>query len=118
MQWNHLTSLEDVQKLRERSATTHCLIFKHSVRCPVSSIVRSRLEAAWSYTPDQITPYFIDLIRYRSVSNAISDIFQVYHESPQMLLIHQDNCILDASHLDIDLTEISEVAGFKPQTSS
>jgi bacillithiol system protein YtxJ len=33
----------------------------------------------------------------------------VYHESPQILLITNGECVLDASHLDISVEEIREV---------
>ena len=54
-------------------------------------------------------PYYLDLISYRNVSNEIAERFQVYHESPQILLIKDGDCYHDASHLDISVEEIKEV---------
>lgn len=106
--WIPLCSVEDVEKIRERSQTTPCLIFKHSTRCNISSIAQYRLDADWSFSDEMVQPYFIDLLKYRSVSNTIADVFQVHHESPQVLLIVQGECVYDASHLDVRVEEIEE----------
>ncbi|HEY1005772.1 MAG TPA: monothiol bacilliredoxin BrxC family protein [Sphingobacteriaceae bacterium] len=37
--------------------------------------------------------------------------FQVHHESPQLLLIQNGECILDQSHGDISVDEVNEVLG-------
>jgi bacillithiol system protein YtxJ len=51
----------------------------------------------------------LDVINFRSLSDQISDIFEVYHESPQVLLIKNGNCIYDESHYAINLDEIVQV---------
>ena len=55
---------------------------------------------------DKVTPYFLDLIIFRSVSALIAETFQVHHESPQLLLIKDGECILDQSHGDISIAEV------------
>ena len=108
MQWNHLTSVHDVDALIESSFTKPCLIFKHSTRCPVSAIARYRLEGDWTFAPDEIEAYFLDLIRFRDVSNYIAERLEVHHESPQVLVVADGECTYDASHLDITLSELRE----------
>ena len=46
--------------------------------------------------------YFLDLISYRNVSNAIADEFGVLHQSPQILVVKDGKCIYDDSHMGID----------------
>lgn len=53
--------------------------------------------------------YYLDLIAHRDVSNAIAEIFKVYHESPQLLLIKNGECIYDASHGEINFDELREI---------
>ena len=53
--------------------------------------------------------YFLDLIKYREISNQVAQDFQVHHESPQMLLIKDGECILDQSHGGISVDEALEV---------
>lgn len=59
--------------------------------------------------PADMPLYFLDLIKYRDISNQIAEDFQVYHESPQMLLIKDGECILDQSHGSISVDEALSV---------
>jgi bacillithiol system protein YtxJ len=40
---------------------------------------------------DKVTPYFLDLIAHREISNGIASRFGVMHQSPQLLLIKEGN---------------------------
>jgi bacillithiol system protein YtxJ len=61
--------------------------------------------------PETVKPYFLDLIAHRDISKGIAEIFQVEHESPQLLVIKNGDCILDQSHSDISIEEALEVIG-------
>lgn len=108
MNWEQLTEEEQLQSILDQSKETPVVIFKHSTRCSISSMAKSRLERASA--PDNIRFYYLDLIRYRAVSNKIAEMFQVWHESPQVLLIRNGQCVYDESHNGIDMTEITEQA--------
>jgi bacillithiol system protein YtxJ len=45
--------------------------------------------------------YFLDLIAYRAISDKIAEDFDVWHESPQVLVIRNGKCIYEESHLSI-----------------
>jgi bacillithiol system protein YtxJ len=109
MNWNHLGSPQEIDALAERSQQVPCLIFKHSTRCSISSLVQYRLEEQWDIPADHLELYFLDLIRFRETSNYIVERFSEPHESPQVLLIYRGECILESSHLDIDVAEIKEM---------
>ena len=51
---------------------------------------------------------FLDLITYRSISNQLADDFNVEHQSPQILLIKNGNCVYHASHNAIDADVIKD----------
>lgn len=72
-------------------------------------MAKYRLEEDWDFSASEIEPYYLDLIAHRDISNEISERFSVHHESPQILLIKDGECVLDASHLDITVEEIREV---------
>jgi bacillithiol system protein YtxJ len=109
MNWIPLTAPEQLQSIVERSQRVPCLIFKHSTRCSISAMAKYRLEDDWNFAPDELEAYYLDLLAYRPISALIAETFQVHHESPQALLIAQGECIHDASHLDITVTELREV---------
>ncbi len=108
MTWIELNHADQLDALREKSAQRAQVIFKHSTRCAVSSMALSRLER--TPPPDNADFYFLDLIRHRQLSNKIAEDFSVYHESPQVLLIRNGECIYDESHSGINMDEIAELA--------
>jgi bacillithiol system protein YtxJ len=107
--WIPLESEPQLASLVEGSSEQLALIFKHSTRCNISSMAKSRLEKAWDFSTEEIKPYYLDLIENRQLSNTIAEKFDVFHESPQVLLIKNGECIYDASHLDISVAELKEV---------
>ena len=106
--WIALTSPDQLELIKERSHTRPQLIYKHSTRCGTSSLAKNRLEK--KPAPPSIDFYFLDLLTYRALSDKISFDFKVPHESPQVLLIKNGECVYDESHLGISMEEILEKA--------
>ena len=46
--------------------------------------------------------YLLDLLNYRPLSDQISSIFGVQHESPQLLIIKDEKCVAHASHYAVN----------------
>jgi len=108
MNWKNLTDEQQLTEIREKSTERPQVIFKHSTRCSISSVAKSRLDR--SPDPEGMDFYYLDLIRYRSISNKIAELFEVHHESPQILLIKNGECIYDESHLSISIDEVKQQA--------
>jgi len=106
MEWNKLTDLNQISDIKSNPG--YSLIFKHSTRCSVSMMAKKRFELDWDIIPEGTNLYFLDLISHRAVSAQIAETFQVHHESPQILLIKDGSCVLDASHSDISADEVAE----------
>ena len=104
MNWISLQDEQQLTEIKEKSKSRPQLIYKHSVRCGVSSVVKSRLEKA--KLPTDIDYYYLDIIHFRSVSNKIAEEFKVYHESPQVLMIKNGECVYEESHMGIRADEI------------
>jgi bacillithiol system protein YtxJ len=109
MSWITLETETQLNEIREKSTDRAQIIFKHSTRCSTSQLVKSRLERA--ELPAAVDFYYLDLIRYRPVSNKIAETFQVHHESPQILVIRNGECIYDESHLGITMDDVLEQSG-------
>jgi bacillithiol system protein YtxJ len=107
MNWINLITPEQVNKIKLKSAQKAQVIFKHSTRCNISSMVLNRLER--SDVPDDAADfYYLDLIAYRNISNKIAEDFNVYHQSPQILVIRNGECVYDESHNSIMMDDILE----------
>lgn len=108
MNWLPLTEESQIEKIQQLSHQQPVVIFKHSIRCSISSMAKSRLER--SSAPENVAFYYLDLINHRALSNKIAEVFQVHHESPQILLIKNGECVYEESHNGIDMIEIVEQA--------
>lgn len=106
--WIPLTTQAQLDTIRKQSYQEPQLIFKHSTRCSISSVALNRMDP--KKIPQPIACYYLDLLRYRELSDQIAESFQVYHESPQILLIRNGECIYEESHLGIDPAELARQA--------
>lgn len=111
MNWNQLIENSTLVKIKEESADKPVLIFKHSTRCSISSMALNRLERSWQDADmENITPYYLDLISYRDISNQIAAEFDVPHQSPQVIVIKDGKAIYDNSHMGINYEDLKEIA--------
>ncbi len=109
MNWNKLSTINQLEEIVKESNQKPILIFKHSTRCSISSTSLNRLERNWNQDElGPIKPYYLDLISFRDISMAIAQKFKVEHESPQVLIIENGKSIFDRSHLEIDYNSIKK----------
>jgi bacillithiol system protein YtxJ len=108
MNWIDLTSESQLSDIIILSQTQPVVIFKHSTRCSISVAAKGRLERNWSFSEGEITPFYLDLLNYREISNKIAADFQVYHESPQLLLIRNGECTYVEAHSGITVLDLAE----------
>jgi len=108
MTWIPLQDAAQLEKIVENSFEKPQVIFKHSTRCSISSMAKSRLDK--KVAPEKMDFFYLDLIQFRKLSNKISADFQVTHQSPQVLVIDHGKCIYHESHSGITMDEIEEYA--------
>lgn len=107
MNWNKLTEASQIQEIKALSEAKPVLIFKHSTRCSISSMSLDRLLRKWrDVDSDKVTPYFLDLIASRDLSDLVAKEFRIPHESPQVLLIKNGAVIYDNSHYGISYADL------------
>jgi len=104
--WIPLEKIENLTQIVEQSKKRPQAIFKHSTRCSISSMAKGRLER--SGKSDNFDLYYLDLIKYRDISNAIAERLDVSHESPQIILIKDGKCVYNESHNGIAMDDIEE----------
>lgn len=105
--WNELTDLGQLNEIIAISNEKPVAIFKHSTRCSVSRMALKQFENEFN-SSDKVTPYFLDLIEYRAISNEIANRFGVTHQSPQLILIKEGKAVYNVSHSDIDAEELGK----------
>lgn len=109
MNWNNLEQIDQLVDIDVESHTMPVVLFKHSTRCSISSAALDRVERGWNdQEMEGIRPYYLDLIAHRSISDAIAIHYQVEHQSPQVLVIKDGECVYHESHMGISYREIRE----------
>jgi bacillithiol system protein YtxJ len=108
MNWIPLQEEKQLNEIVSDSKTIPQVIFKHSTRCSISSMAKNRLDR--QEAPAGVKFYLLDLIRYRNLSNQIASEFGIQHQSPQVLVINNGQCIYNESHSGIVFDEIEEAA--------
>ncbi|HIA36293.1 MAG TPA: bacillithiol system redox-active protein YtxJ [Flavobacteriales bacterium] len=109
--WKRLTALAQLDELIELSASKAVGIFKHSSRCFTSFSVKKFLEDRWSIPEEVVELYFLDLIEYRDISDAIAQKFSVTHQSPQLIVVREGKVIYDDSHHKISVEQLENELG-------
>lgn len=105
--WINITTQEELDRAIEQSNQKPVALFKHSTRCSISSMAKSRLERSWNLS-EQIDIYYLDLIAYRPISNRIAEVLDVQHESPQVILLKDGKAVYYTSHNDISVAGLAE----------
>ncbi|MFM1791884.1 MAG: hypothetical protein RLZZ252_238 [Bacteroidota bacterium] len=99
--WLNLTEPEQLKQIVSDSNHRTQVLFKHSTRCSISTMALNRLKSLSDDFYLKADFYYLDLIAYRNISNAIAEDFHVFHESPQVIVIKNGEAIFDASHMEI-----------------
>lgn len=104
--WKQLNSIEQISELIATSYEKPVLIFKHSIRCGTSVMIKHQLETNWSFSTEELEVYYLDLINYRSISSKVAETFGVVHQSPQIIIIKDGEATFNTSHLMINTNAI------------
>lgn len=100
--WIQLNTIEELNTIKAKSATKPQIIFKHSTRCGISNMVLNQFTSKYDLETNQADLYFLDLLKYRNVSNEIAIQFNIDHQSPQLLIIKNGIVVKHGSHSAIN----------------
>ena len=103
--WIELKDLTQLQEIVTLSEQNPVVIFKHSTRCIISRTVLKNFEKEFDLE-SKVKPYFLDLLEFRPISNEIASLFNVTHQSPQLILVKDGKAIYNASHDNIEVKDL------------
>lgn len=107
--WKNISSVEQLTELLHNVGEKPILLFKHSTRCGVSSMVLKSFENQWDTGTELCDIYFVDLLNHRDVSNEIAVLTGIMHQSPQAIVIKGKEIVYDATHSAIDARKIQSL---------
>lgn len=103
--WRPLKDVGQLNEIIQESTEKAVAIFKHSTRCSISRMALKQFENEFDLD-GLVTPYFVDLLEDRNVSNEVTKRFGIEHQSPQLLLIKNGESVYAASHGDINADDL------------
>ncbi len=106
--WRNLDSIEDIDKIIKESNNKAQIIFKHSTTCGISASAHDKLESDFEQINGKADFHYLDLLKNRSVSNAIAEKTGVLHQSPQIIVIKGGKVEYTVTHLAIDAKKIAD----------
>jgi len=101
-----ITSELSLGEVLASSRESPCLILKHSTRCPISTNGLNAFKDFLS-KDSSVAAYIILVVENRSVSLLLADKIDVQHQSPQAILISNEQSLWDASHSGITADSLS-----------
>ncbi len=101
--WTEIKNEEDLERAIDGSFVRTAVIFKHSTRCIISKTVLRNFERQMNDKVDSVDFYFLDLLAHRDISNKIAEVFDVTHQSPQMIVLKDGKAVESASHDSISM---------------
>ena len=98
--WKLLIDEHQLDAILQESNQKPIIIFKHSTRCGTSMMVKNRFQSNYNLG-NTFTLYYLDLIKYRNISNKIENLFNISHQSPQLIIIKHGKVVAHSSHYEI-----------------
>jgi bacillithiol system protein YtxJ len=109
IQWEPLESVDQLDNVIKNSTLKPKVIFKHSTRCGISRMVLRQFENGFEKNDDEVTFYFLDLLNYKEVSAAVASKLNVVHQSPQVIILYNNEILHTESHQGIDIKKVQQI---------
>lgn len=106
LNWKSLSTIEEFNRLVERSKEKPALVFKHRPSSPESMLAMETLERDWTISPENLDLYVIDVMKDKEVTEAVTDMAGVMNEYPQVLLFADGVTMYDESREMISVKKI------------
>ncbi len=107
--WKQLNSISDWKQALQSSSDKPILVLKHSTRCSISVMALDRINRGWNESDEMLyTPYYLDLLAHRDISQTIAEDTGVEHQSPQVILIKAKESVHSETHQAIRLENFRE----------
>lgn len=106
--WKKITQESDVQNIIEKSVSTPQIIYKHSVTCGISAHAEDKLTDGSHLLTENAYLNYLDLLRFRSISNLIIQQLKVTHQSPQIIVLKDKKVVHTTSHYSTEPAAIAK----------
>src|SRR5690625_3847745 len=107
-QLKELYNIEELDTVWETPKQKPVFLFKQSTTCPISADAFSEYNTFLESTSADIDAYFVKVRETREVSNKIAEDTNIQHQSPQVLLIKDNEVLWHTSHTKITVESLEK----------
>ena len=97
-----IEKIVDKETIEQAFNAQKAIIFKDSIRCPISAAARKKIADFAEKCEENIELYMVDVIAKREQSKEIAKRTGVVHQSPQVILLEKGKVKWVVSHRDIN----------------
>lgn len=108
-----LPLVPDAQLREEFAAQELVVLYKHSPLCGLCDIAIAELNAFVDANPE-LPVWMVDVISQRAMSQRLAAMFDVEHESPQVILVRHGEAVWNGSHRRVTRTRLEEALAALP----
>jgi bacillithiol system protein YtxJ len=101
-----LHTIEELNQALDSSMNGPVLLFKHSLTCPISARAYREFRSYLEKPHPSVSYRLIVVQNARRVSDEAARRLGVEHESPQALLVHNNEEVWNASHFQITASSL------------
>ena len=106
--WVQLESEDSVEEVFAASGTRIQLILKHSQSCSASFFAKQNLDSVPLEEWSEMDRSMVEVVRFRPISQYIAQKTSIRHESPQVLVIVNEEVIFHTSHSEVNKVNIQQ----------
>ena len=106
--WVQLESEDSVEEVFTASESRIQLILKHSQSCSVSFFAKQNLDSVPLEEWPEMDRSMVEVVRFRPISQYIAQKTSIRHESPQVLVIVNEEVIFHTSHSEVNKVNIQQ----------
>jgi len=107
--WITLDSVEQLDVIKEKSKVKTQVIYKHSRECVGSELVMERFVDNYQLTANDLDLHYLDLNDYEEVSNRTGQKFNIDNESPQLIVLRNEDVVIYTSNDAINMLNLEQL---------
>ncbi len=92
-----------LSEILDASQREPIIIFKYSSECGTSSELKEKFDEAISKNKLNYSVYMVVVQDHPVLSNKIAEMFDITHESPQIIILNKGKVTYTAHHRNIDI---------------
>lgn len=107
--WITLNNIAQLDVIKEKSKVKTQVIYKHSTKCLGSKKVMERFVDNYQLTANDLDLHYLDLNTYQEVSNQADQKFNIDDESPQLIVLRNEDVVIYTSNKAINMIKLEEL---------